>query len=322
MTIEYSLGLDLSGYSNNTSSLALAKKEGKKVEIIILKNLPQYRDVRKKSIESLVRLDEEHIIEQLKLAKKIHNWDVIDEKEKPKVKLAVDTPIDLQNITDFFIKPKPLRILELKKIQYRQALLRPIDNYYKSSVIPLGDTIGLVIMRFHWLYLYEEKLGYTLGENLYESYPKASLMELEKKLHNSTSNLYPMGYKTYDGKDIYISNTSRNSSNWKSFTKNFENSKLVSLNLISKCKLIQNFKELRIHSSSNKLFEFKSDVLDSILCALVLLSNLETDILKDISQYNGDSVAGERIANDDTLPIGYRIIKNIFWDEINIIDVF
>jgi len=78
--------------------------------------------------------------------------------------LFVDVPIDNTYFNDAYNNPGYIW----------QLNLRPVDRAYNGQR-PLGSLMGGYVQQFKYMY---NKSELTLGENLYETYPAASLIEL------------------------------------------------------------------------------------------------------------------------------------------------
>lgn len=144
-------GLDLAGFSSSKQGLARAeRKDDKTIHITIYK-----KHIFSKKIK---KVDTEAKVCNLNLTKRINCLKNI-------TPLFVDVPIDNTYLESVY-KNNPRYIWQLN--------LRPADRAYKGQK-PFGSLMGGYVQQFKYMHN-ESKL--TLDNNLYETYPAASLIEL------------------------------------------------------------------------------------------------------------------------------------------------
>lgn len=239
-----SLGIDIGGKTTGKSVLARSDRilhEGKNKAIF-------------------VTLYESHAF-NLKETKLLNMKDDIKKEEEllraildSGYKLYVDLPLDTQNI--------PYKYGSRRTLKFPwETKLRPIDKAVNCRFAPFADKLGYSISRFS--YLLFERLGENkLGKNVFETYPRASLLNFyENNFFNSAVSIEIPSYK---GSDIKY-----NGDNWIG-----SDPKSNSLSKIAT--------DLNIFPvpSQQKDFKLNDDELDAIICALAGVVD-ETDKLEN-----------------------------------------
>jgi hypothetical protein len=279
------LGLDISGSGKSLSELVLTKSDDKNVEVMLLGSLPKYNS-NKKQPQSLAEYAETQInFIQNKVNEAQKIWPLIDPHKLP---MAVDTPIDVSELTPYMINDKKqYRLLHNDKVNH-ELMYRAIDRYYNKLGVgvlaPFGDRIGHVVMRFHNIYMHSE---WNLGDDLFETYPAASLYEIAK---NYPDEFPDRKYLQYKG----------TKATWRK-------GKWVERNIKGKKTGLKDaLKHLKITSCSK--VTLTDNHLDSIICSLAILH--EPSCILQASQLDPQV----------RMPDGYQLLQKDFWDSILIVN--
>jgi hypothetical protein len=243
-------GLDLAGYSTKGSALAKAERTGDAITVTIMRGNVFAKQAA--GTDNLAAVSNPEVNELKRLM-----------KDAP---VYVDVPIDLQGL------PAPAdatKVADLTK--------RPIDQAL-GALPPLADKIGSYVARMqHLRRRLTKDLGQDpLGNDLYETYPAASL---KQSGHSSE------GYKgtaEFDGTQ-WIGLGEKKDAEQK------KNNTLAGL--------LNN-----LQWKATKGFRLVHDEFDAAICALTGLDNgLKGDDLKKTA----------RLTNDQSLPAGYIILKSL-----------
>lgn len=176
-----SLGWDLAGYGTSGSALCRADRDGDSIAATIL-DAPFICRPRHKigsAIDSTVDAE----LEMLRRFAKIGNT-------------YLDVPIDLQLLTRLVDHLQDERVP-----YYWQLVKRPVDHVFKA-LEPLACNLGFAVARTSHILgrLAAENAGLELGNNLFESYPAATL-QLVWNTNQWTEAKYKGGKIIYrDGK--------------------------------------------------------------------------------------------------------------------------
>lgn len=275
----FSLGLDISGTSNNRSQLVITRMKNLRCETVLLGNIPSLTGYKKKlSVKEYADLQNNYIKEKVKEVRKRFWTDLPSD-----IPLAVDVPIDLSEILNYLVSGKDDFIKNVAKITHKDLLWRSIDKKY-DGFSPLGSNIGQVVMRFRNIFFHSDRV---LGENLFETYPKACLKEIGKRVEGSLSfgkNDTPSGTKV-----------TWNNYSWDNVDQTQNQKDFLGV-----------LKKLSIYGPYKKILEVNEDHFDAIICSLVGL--------RDKYCIHHDSQV-----EPYKLPEGYRLIKNKFWTQIEIV---
>jgi HrpA-like RNA helicase len=210
MSMWYGLGLDISGITSTSSMLVLSQAklssnnaDKYEIESILLEPLPneemciellkKQKDENEITQEDLARVQVKHIFQQIDLAIEEDQFPDLNIKD---VKFVVDTVIHKHELLDEWDEEKSKNIMGSKYVN-KNISKRDIDVYYDNSIETFASLMGSVIQRFRMMHLYAKKArGWTLGVDLFESYPRASLIELDKDHQGvSEDNLDSKEYK-------------------------------------------------------------------------------------------------------------------------------
>jgi predicted nuclease with RNAse H fold len=144
--VNIGFGLDLAGLSNHRGTvLASIRAEGELADVNILQSSP-FGTKMSGSFEDRLKRESLALSDLLRIGK-----------------VSVDVPIALQGLPD----------VEAKEAW--QLTLRPVDKKLKA-LPPLASLLGACVARFKAI-LTKEHLG-QLGKRLFETYPKASFVEI------------------------------------------------------------------------------------------------------------------------------------------------
>ncbi|WP_424768545.1 hypothetical protein [Paenibacillus sp. sgz302251] len=286
-----SLGIDISSISEAKSALALSRLNGEKIEVVLLSSLPDEgqakpiaRKISGKNNKDLTAIDYANatknvIDEWLKCIQNDFNWDI----EKP-INWCVDTPIDISELVSIFsLSPNEIYNHMIDK-SYGLLKRRYIDQY-TNGLSSIGERIGHVWVRFRSLWAVSPE--YKVGDNLFETYPRGSLRELLKI--PTLSSLNQVGY---DGKIDWDINQ---------WCKGQDGSDL----------LLQNTLLCGLQGMQDTSFTFTDDDFDAIISSL---AGLGIDIMDELNQFQKE---GAYLPCE--LPLGYRLVKNNYWNSIVIL---
>ncbi|WP_391558935.1 hypothetical protein [Robertmurraya sp.] len=312
MAVYYSLGLDIAGVTTDTSSLVISRKviSSREIECILLGKLPNDREcarrLRKnnkkyasvsslKKILELATVDElaeeqtKFIQEQLTEVRKNH-WPLLPSS----IPLVVDTPLDTRELLPFlgFHRTSKIKAHIKGMNSYNELVKRSIDEYYEGRP-PYADLIGSVPVRFKTILAYS-RTPYVLAKNLFETYPRACIREL-----NTVIPTHPLHELGYGG-----------SAHWTGLAWTSPNNNLL-----------DNIRGIGIVGMPGVREILTDHELDAILCSVVNLSGNPPSfkpnpnhILFQKSQYLKRGVNLNR-----GLPKGYRVVAYLYWDIIKIV---
>lgn len=176
-----SFGWDLAGYGKSGSALCRADRDGDTINARVFR-VPVICCPKLK-IDSSIQATVEVELEMLRRFAKIGNT-------------YLDVPVDLQLLA---------RIMDHREdelgLYYWQLVKRPVDHVFKA-LAPLASNLGFAVARTSHLLgqLAGENVGLMLGENLFETYPAATL-QLVRQTNKWTEAKYKGGKVIYhDGK--------------------------------------------------------------------------------------------------------------------------
>lgn len=151
-----SLGWDLAGYGDSGSALCRADRQGDTITAAILRAPFICRPRHKITASIHATVDTE--VEMLRRFARIGNT-------------YVDVPVDLQLLGRLVD-----HLQDEQAMYYWQLVKRPVDHIFKA-LEPLASNLGFAVARTSHILgrLAAESAGLKLGENLFETYPAATL---------------------------------------------------------------------------------------------------------------------------------------------------
>jgi hypothetical protein len=260
-----SYGLDLAGYSSGGSALARAEESsGDKVSITIIRN-----HIFAVKTKGSAQITEVNAGEITKMQSMLQRGSVV-----------IDTCLDLQGLPYL---SAPTRVWQLT--------CRPVDKAF-TAMPPMADKIGAVVARMQRL-LRSLGDGGVLGENLFETYPAASL------------KLLGLHYERYKGVAQF------KSGQWfgvktKSKSEAAKNDRLA-----------HNLTELGWIASTD-FFEITHDEFDAALCALTGIASNEFRLEgRDLEKEMWERLIARKMldsteAAELSAPVGYLLLKSIY----------
>lgn len=229
-----SLGWDLAGYGDSGSALCRADRIGHTINATILR-APFICRPRHKIAGTILST----VIIEIEMLRRFAKFG----------STYLDVPIDLQ------LLPSIMDHLQIGQVShYWQLVKRPVDHIF-DALEPLSSNLGYAVARIGHLLgqLITEDIGLALGENLFETYPAATL-----QLVWNTNQWTEAKYK--GGEMVYQNGT------WKG---------LGGKKKTDKARQIQQRKNDGLATLANRLclqapegFTLNDDEFDAVLCAI------------------------------------------------------